>query len=198
MFLPRHRQTRPGRISRNTSTSATPDTQRNATLDATNLVRDLGGNEPRFWSRWGLIAAGAPPQLGRAKTMKYRAKIGVFWSLEALLFRSGPASGTPVRSHERTGAGTARESPRAGPAQTLNRPAAPCRAVRADRAGAQFSRNPSTRDDEPLARTTAGRADGDRNPCAVKIAAAATAFTAALARGAARLVRFRLGTPRRL
>jgi hypothetical protein len=48
-------------------------TQRNTTLDASNLVRDLGGNEPQFRSGWGIIAADAPPHIRRAKPAKNRA-----------------------------------------------------------------------------------------------------------------------------
>src|SRR5207249_346171 len=62
--LPRHRQGEPGRISRNGSTSVSPATLRNTTLDAPNLVRDLGGNEPQFRKGWGIIGAYQPASIG--------------------------------------------------------------------------------------------------------------------------------------
>ena len=61
--LPRPQPTGPGRISRNGSTFCIPgnSTQRNTTLDALNLVRHLGRNEPQFRSGWGIIGAYAQP-----------------------------------------------------------------------------------------------------------------------------------------
>ena len=121
-----------------------------------------------------------------AKTGRFPAVWGVF-----LLFGSGPASGTSIGSHERAGAGAARETAGTVPAQTLDGSAGPRRAIWADRPGAQLARNPATGDDKSLGAAAARRAHGNGNPCAIEIAAAtAAAFTAALSamRGAARRI----------
>jgi len=89
-----------------------------------------------------------------------------------LLFGRGPASGTAVGSHERAGAGTARETAGTVPAQTLDGSAAPRGAIWADRPGAQLARNPATGDDKSLGAATARRAHGNGNPCAIEIATA--------------------------
>ena len=116
--------------------------------------------------------------LGRLRPCDIAGKSRRFGDFDRLLFRSGPASGAAVRSHERAGAGAAREPAGAGPAQALHRPAALRGAVRADRAGAQLAGYPATGNDEPFGGAAAGRAHGHRNPTAVEITAAAPATTA--------------------
>ena len=100
--LPRHRQGEPGRISRNGSTCTTPATQRNATLDAPNLVRDLGRNEPQFRSGWGIIGAGGPPQFEAGYSPE---KPAFFYCLEAVQRPVQPSDRTnepePVRPEKR-------------------------------------------------------------------------------------------------
>jgi hypothetical protein len=80
--------------------SVSPATQRNTTLGALNLVRELGGNEPQFRSRWGIIEAYAPPHIRQSKPFERL----VFF----LLSGGGPASGAAVGSHERAGAAIGR------------------------------------------------------------------------------------------
>ena len=107
--LPRHRQGEPGRISRNGSTCTTPATQRNATLDAPNLVRDLGRNEPQFRSGWGIIGACAAASIGAGlrpeKPAKNAASTVFCYCLEAVQRPVHPSDRTnepePVRPEKR-------------------------------------------------------------------------------------------------
>ena len=100
--LPRHRQGEPGRISRNGSTCTTPATQRNTTLDAPNLVRDLGGNEPQFRSRWGIIEATGPASIEAGQACE---KPAFFYCFEAVQRPLQPSDRTnepePLRPEKR-------------------------------------------------------------------------------------------------